>query len=173
MSQNWKDKLSTGVEQALSQGVIPIELAQEKVMLALTLALVKGVCELVPSLTRSLFDTMLQYISHRRPRWLLSCTMRGNHPIPLEVRRSKHQTAILILRTTLLSRDCFHSRSENVWKKNESCALTHVISVDLVKKKKKDFCNLSHSFLSSLFFLFCTYTWKAWAMNINAHACLK
>lgn len=68
MSQNWKDKLSTGVEQALSQGVIPIELAQEKVMLALTLALVKGVCELVPSLTRSLFDTMLQYISHRRPR---------------------------------------------------------------------------------------------------------
>lgn len=68
MSQNWKDYLSSEVDRALSQGVIPIELAQEKVMLALTLTLVKGVCELVPSLTRSLFDTMLQYISHRRPR---------------------------------------------------------------------------------------------------------
>lgn len=65
---NWKDYLSSEVDRALSQGVIPIELAQEKVILALTLTLVKGVCELVPSLTRSLFDTMLQYISHRRPR---------------------------------------------------------------------------------------------------------
>lgn len=163
MSQNWKDKLSTGVDQALSQGVIPIELAQEKVMLALTLTLVKGVCELVPSLTRSLFDTLLQYISHRRPRWLLSCTMRGNHPIPLEVRRSKHQTAILILRTTLLSRDCFHSRSENVWKKwilfFDACHFSWF------SEKKKMFVIFLIPSCLLYFFLFCTYT-----MNINAHA---
>lgn len=68
MSQNWKNYLSSEVDRALNQGVIPIELTQEKVMLALTLTLVRGVCELVPSLTRSLFDTMLQYIRHRRPR---------------------------------------------------------------------------------------------------------
>lgn len=91
--QNWQGYLSSEVDRALSQGVIPIELAQEKVMLALTLTLVKGVCELVPSLTRSLFDTMLQYIGHRRPRWLLGCRIRGNHPTPLEGRRSKRQTA--------------------------------------------------------------------------------
>lgn len=69
MSQNWRNYLSSEVDRALSRGVpIPIDLAQEKVMLALTLALVKGVCELVPSLTRNIFDTMLQYLRHRRPR---------------------------------------------------------------------------------------------------------
>lgn len=125
--QNWQGYLSSEVDRALSQGVIPIELAQEKVMLALTLTLVKGVCELVPSLTRSLFDTMMQYISHRRPRWLLSCRIRGNHPTPLEGRRSKRQTAIVLLWTTPLSRDGCLSRSENSWK-SESCASTRHLS---------------------------------------------
>lgn len=68
ISQNWKDYLSSEVDRAMSCSDIRSELAQEKVMLALTLTLVKGVCELVPSLTRNLFDTMVQYISHRRAR---------------------------------------------------------------------------------------------------------
>lgn len=63
LSQNWKDYLSSEVDRAMSRGAIPVELAQERVVLALTLMLVKGVCELVPSVTRNLFNAMLQYIN--------------------------------------------------------------------------------------------------------------
>lgn len=68
MSQNWKDYLSSEVDKAVSGGAIPIDLAQERVLLVLTLTLVKGVCELVPSVTRNLFNAMLQYINHRGAR---------------------------------------------------------------------------------------------------------
>lgn len=52
----------------MRRGAIPIDLAQERVMLALTLTLVKGVCELVPSVTRNLFNAMLQYFNLRGGR---------------------------------------------------------------------------------------------------------
>lgn len=68
MSQNWKDYLSSEVDGAMSRCTIPMELAQEKCVLVLTLTLVKGVCELVPSVTRNLFNAMLQYINHRGAR---------------------------------------------------------------------------------------------------------
>lgn len=68
ISQNWTDYLSSEVDRAMSRGALPMELAQERVTLALTLTLVKTVCELVPSVTRNLFNAMLQYIRHRGGR---------------------------------------------------------------------------------------------------------
>lgn len=46
------------------------DVAQEHITLALTLALVKGVCEQTPQMLRNLFATTLHYIVHSRARWL-------------------------------------------------------------------------------------------------------
>lgn len=68
MFQEWKYHLSSEVDKAIRQGIILNDLAQEKVMVAVTLTLVKGVCEQAPRLMRSLFDTMLEYLGHQRAR---------------------------------------------------------------------------------------------------------
>lgn len=64
--QEWEDHLSLEVDRVMRQGVSLKDLAQEQVMVALTLTLVKGVCEQAPRLLRNLFNTALQYISHAR-----------------------------------------------------------------------------------------------------------
>ncbi|KAM9854279.1 BH3 interacting domain death agonist isoform 1-T2 [Aulostomus maculatus] len=61
--ENWTQHLSLEVENALRQGVCLEHLPQERVIVALSLTLVKGVCERVPQLLRDLFDTALRYIS--------------------------------------------------------------------------------------------------------------
>lgn len=68
MFQEWKYHLSSEVDKVIRQGIILSDLAQEKVMVAVTLTLVKGVVEQAPRLMRSLFDTMLEYIGHQRAR---------------------------------------------------------------------------------------------------------
>lgn len=44
------------------------DVAQEQIAVALTLALVKGVCEQTPRLLRNLFAATLRYIVHSRAR---------------------------------------------------------------------------------------------------------
>ncbi|XP_074487966.1 BH3 interacting domain death agonist isoform X2 [Sebastes fasciatus] len=65
---DWKDHLTQEVERAMRQGVGLEHLPQERVMVALTLTLVKGVCEQAPRLLRNLFNTALQYLTPARAR---------------------------------------------------------------------------------------------------------
>uniref|UniRef100_UPI0037E9AEBA BH3 interacting domain death agonist isoform X1 n=1 Tax=Semicossyphus pulcher TaxID=241346 RepID=UPI0037E9AEBA len=58
----WKDHLTREVERVMRQGVGLEHLAQERVIMALTLTLVKGVCEQAPKLLRTLFNIALQHI---------------------------------------------------------------------------------------------------------------
>ncbi|XP_028441573.1 BH3 interacting domain death agonist [Perca flavescens] len=67
-SDQWKDHLTQEVRRAMRQGVGLEHLPQERVMMALTLTLVKGVCEQAPRLLRNLFHTALQYINPARAR---------------------------------------------------------------------------------------------------------
>ncbi|KAJ8261903.1 hypothetical protein GJAV_G00159790 [Gymnothorax javanicus] len=62
--QDWKRHLSSEVQWALREGLGGgLEmLPQERVLLALTMTLVRGVCERVPRLLRGLFSTALQYL---------------------------------------------------------------------------------------------------------------
>ncbi|XP_044049388.1 BH3 interacting domain death agonist [Siniperca chuatsi] len=62
-SEQWKDHLTWEVDRVIRQGVGLEHLPQERVIMALTLTLVKGVCEQAPRLLRNLFNTALQYIS--------------------------------------------------------------------------------------------------------------
>ncbi|XP_035520160.1 uncharacterized protein LOC118329918 isoform X2 [Morone saxatilis] len=62
-SEQWKDYLTQEVDRLINQGVGLEHLAQERVIAALALTLVKGVCEQAPQLLRNLFRTALQYIS--------------------------------------------------------------------------------------------------------------
>ncbi|KAA8590455.1 hypothetical protein FQN60_014389, partial [Etheostoma spectabile] len=62
----WKDYLTREVRRVMSQGVGLEHLPQERVMMALTLTLVKSVCEQAPWLLRNLFHTALQYINAAR-----------------------------------------------------------------------------------------------------------
>ncbi|XP_077372043.1 BH3 interacting domain death agonist isoform X2 [Festucalex cinctus] len=64
----WLDLLKIEVQRAMMQGVGLEHLAQERVMVALSLTLVKQVCEHTPRLLRDLFNTALQYISPPRAR---------------------------------------------------------------------------------------------------------
>ncbi|XP_049429352.1 BH3 interacting domain death agonist isoform X2 [Epinephelus fuscoguttatus] len=64
----WKDHLTQEVVRVMRQGVGLEHLPQERVMMALTLTLVKGVCEQAPRLLRTLFNTALQYVSSGRAR---------------------------------------------------------------------------------------------------------
>ncbi|XP_037624551.1 BH3 interacting domain death agonist isoform X2 [Sebastes umbrosus] len=65
---DWKDHLTREVERAMRQGVGLEHLPQERVMVALTLTLVKGVCEQAPRLLRNLFNSALQYLTPARAR---------------------------------------------------------------------------------------------------------
>lgn len=47
----------------MRQGLSLSDLPQERVILALSLTLVKGVCKQAPHLLRNLFNTAVQYIS--------------------------------------------------------------------------------------------------------------
>ncbi|KAF3854554.1 hypothetical protein F7725_022609 [Dissostichus mawsoni] len=64
-SEQWTEHLSREV-QSVMQSVGLHHLSRERVMLALTLTLVKGVCVLAPQLLRSLFVTALQFLNHAR-----------------------------------------------------------------------------------------------------------
>lgn len=62
-SEEWKDHLSWEVDRVMRQGVNLNDLPQERITVALTLTLVKGVCEQAPRLLRNLFSIALQCIS--------------------------------------------------------------------------------------------------------------
>ncbi|KAI9523527.1 hypothetical protein NQZ68_026469 [Dissostichus eleginoides] len=64
-SEQWTEHLSREV-QSVMQSVGLHHLSRERVMLALTLTLVKGVCVRAPQLLRSLFVTALQFLNHAR-----------------------------------------------------------------------------------------------------------
>lgn len=61
--EDWKNLLSWEVERVMRQGVTLKDLPKERVIVALTLTLVKGVCEQTPRLLRNLFNITLQYFS--------------------------------------------------------------------------------------------------------------
>ncbi|XP_075938275.1 BH3 interacting domain death agonist [Anarhichas minor] len=65
-SEQWKDHLRWEVDRVMRRGVGLEHLPQERVIVALTLTLVKGVCERAPRLLRNLFDTVLQRFSLAR-----------------------------------------------------------------------------------------------------------
>ncbi|XP_078114020.1 BH3 interacting domain death agonist [Sander vitreus] len=65
-SDQWKNYLTEEVRTVMRQGVGLEHLPQERVMMALTLTLVKGVCEQAPRLLRNLFHTALQCINSAR-----------------------------------------------------------------------------------------------------------
>lgn len=60
--EQWKNHLTWEVQRVMRQGVGLAHLPQERVMVALTLTLVKGVCEHAPRLLRNLFCVALHYI---------------------------------------------------------------------------------------------------------------
>ncbi|XP_031722745.1 BH3 interacting domain death agonist [Anarrhichthys ocellatus] len=62
-SEQWKDHLRWEVDRVMRRGVGLEHLPQERVILAFTLTLVKGVCKRAPRLLRNLFDTVLQRFS--------------------------------------------------------------------------------------------------------------
>lgn len=64
----WKDLLRREVDRVMMQGVGLEHLPRERVIMALTLTLVKGVCEQAPRLLRNLFNAALQYLSPARAR---------------------------------------------------------------------------------------------------------
>jgi len=66
--KDWKKHLSQEVDKAMRQGVGLEHLPQERIIMALSLTLVKGVCQQVPQLLRNLFDVALQYISPANAR---------------------------------------------------------------------------------------------------------
>ncbi|XP_072241267.1 BH3 interacting domain death agonist [Leuresthes tenuis] len=67
-SEQWKHHLAYEVDKAMKQGVGFENLPQERVMVALTLTMVEGVCKQAPQLLRGLFDTALCFICHARAR---------------------------------------------------------------------------------------------------------
>ncbi|XP_068169218.1 BH3 interacting domain death agonist isoform X2 [Antennarius striatus] len=64
----WKNYISSEVDRVMRQGVYLNDLPQERVIMALTFTLVKGVCEQNPLHLRHLFNSALQYITQGRPR---------------------------------------------------------------------------------------------------------
>lgn len=61
--QMWNAHLTLEVEWIVKHSQALGDLHQERVMMALALTLVKGVCERTPHMLRSLFQTTLQYFS--------------------------------------------------------------------------------------------------------------
>ncbi|KAM7396389.1 hypothetical protein PAMP_019433 [Pampus punctatissimus] len=66
--QDWKKHLSQEVDKVMRHGVGLEHLPQERIMVALTLTLVKRVCQETPVLLRCLFSVALQYICPVRAR---------------------------------------------------------------------------------------------------------
>ncbi|XP_068459668.1 BH3 interacting domain death agonist [Clinocottus analis] len=62
-SEQWKDHLMWEVDRVMRRGVVLEHLRQDRVIVALTLTLVKGVCEQTPRLLRNLFDAVLGYFN--------------------------------------------------------------------------------------------------------------
>lgn len=60
--EQWKHLLAREVERAMRRGVGLEHLPQERVIVALTFTLVKGVCQQAPRLMGGLFNSALQYI---------------------------------------------------------------------------------------------------------------
>uniref|UniRef100_A0A3B4ZSR6 BH3-interacting domain death agonist n=1 Tax=Stegastes partitus TaxID=144197 RepID=A0A3B4ZSR6_9TELE len=69
-SEQWTYFLANEVERVMRQGVgLGLEhLPQERVIVALTLTLVRGVCEQAPRMLIGLFNSALQYIWRAGPR---------------------------------------------------------------------------------------------------------
>ncbi|XP_059190707.1 BH3 interacting domain death agonist [Centropristis striata] len=65
-TEHWKEHLTQEVERMIRRGVGLDHLPQERVIVALTLTLVKGVCVQTPRLLRNLFNTALQYLNPAR-----------------------------------------------------------------------------------------------------------
>lgn len=65
--QFWKNHMAVEVDWVLSQGLYSLldHLPKERVIMALALTLVKGVCEKAPGLLRGLFSTALEYFGSR------------------------------------------------------------------------------------------------------------
>uniref|UniRef100_A0A1A8R905 BH3-interacting domain death agonist n=2 Tax=Nothobranchius pienaari TaxID=704102 RepID=A0A1A8R905_9TELE len=61
-SEHWKDHLADEVDQLMKRGVVLEHLHRERVIMALTLTLVKGICVQTPQLLRVLFTTVLQFV---------------------------------------------------------------------------------------------------------------
>ena len=63
--QRWRNYLTLEVEWVVKRGLqLHLQqLPQERVIMALTLTLVQGVCSQTPRLLRNLFNTAVQYIS--------------------------------------------------------------------------------------------------------------
>lgn len=61
--EQWKHHLSREVERVMRRGVGLEHLPQERVIVALALTLVKGVCQQAPQLLRGLFNSALQFIT--------------------------------------------------------------------------------------------------------------
>ncbi|XP_046889595.1 BH3 interacting domain death agonist [Hypomesus transpacificus] len=63
----WKNHMAVEVDWVLSQGLYSLldHLPKERVIMALALTLVKGVCEKAPGLLRGLFSTALEYFGSR------------------------------------------------------------------------------------------------------------
>ncbi|XP_041853633.1 BH3 interacting domain death agonist [Melanotaenia boesemani] len=66
--EEWNYHLSHEVERVMKQGVGLENLPQERVIVALSLAIVRGVCKQTPQLLRRLFDTTLHFICRAGPR---------------------------------------------------------------------------------------------------------
>ncbi|XP_053741026.1 BH3 interacting domain death agonist [Synchiropus splendidus] len=62
--ERWAEHLSREVESAIGRGVCLQDLPQERVIMAVSLTLVKGVCERAPHMLQSLFHVALQFISY-------------------------------------------------------------------------------------------------------------
>ncbi|KAJ8391057.1 hypothetical protein AAFF_G00096780 [Aldrovandia affinis] len=83
-SRDWKRHLSMEVERVMGQVGTGLEqLPQERVLLALTMTLVKGVCERVPRLLHNLFTTALEYMGPAMPRGFTSCKTFQTCHLPL------------------------------------------------------------------------------------------
>ncbi|XP_056272815.1 BH3 interacting domain death agonist [Pseudoliparis swirei] len=67
-SEEWKDHLTWEVDRVMKRGVGLEHLPQERVIAALTLTLVKGVCEQTPRLLRTLFNAVLRYFNPETAR---------------------------------------------------------------------------------------------------------
>uniref|UniRef100_A0A1A7W6V0 BH3-interacting domain death agonist n=2 Tax=Iconisemion striatum TaxID=60296 RepID=A0A1A7W6V0_9TELE len=67
-SEHWKDHLTDEVNQLMKRGVFLEHLHQERVIMALTLTLMKGICVQTPQLLRILFTTVHQFVSYAGSR---------------------------------------------------------------------------------------------------------
>lgn len=102
--QQWKDCLQNEVDWLLRQGMALEHLPQERVIIALSLTLVKGVCIQAPRLIRCLFNTVHQFVCSAGARWLTE-QQQNSEEIAAGNRLVDHSNEIsenLLLRTSQL-----------------------------------------------------------------------